>query len=101
MKLKYMIKNNDIILLATSLKDLALYYGISISGIKYKIKNNIVDFKKINTNLHDLWNEGYHYKIDQECGVVIVDNKDSNINNEDESTSSEEDSESQEDSGSQ
>ena len=69
MKLKYLVETDDQYLFANCLTDLGAYYGVTVSGIKYKIKNKLIDVKKIDIRLQDL---NYEYTIDK-YGAVTVD----------------------------
>ena len=71
MKLKYYIKNTDEVLLANCLHDLALHFNISLSGLKYRIKNKLMAVEKCDKNLYDL-SKVCKYDINK-FGVVIVD----------------------------
>ena len=68
MKLKYIVKTDDKYLFANSLKDLGAYYGVTVSGIKYKMKHNLIDITKMNRELQDL---KFDYTIDKN-GVVTA-----------------------------
>ena len=69
MKLKYLVQTDEKYLFANCLNDLGSYYGVTVSGIKYKIKNKLIDIHKIDTRLQNL---NYEYMIDK-YGVVTVD----------------------------
>ena len=69
MKLKYLIRCKDKYLFANSLEDLACYYNVSLSGIRYKIKHKLIDVQNINLKLQDLSN--VKYDIDKN-GIVTV-----------------------------
>ena len=69
MKLKYLVQTDEKYLFANCLNDLGSYYGVTVSGIKYKIKNKLIDIHKIDTRLQDL---NYEYTINK-YGVVTVD----------------------------
>ena len=43
MKLKYLVQTDEKYLFANCLNDLGAYYGVTVSGIKYKIKNKLID----------------------------------------------------------
>lgn len=72
MKLKYLIETDEKCLFANCLNDLGSYYGVTVSGMKYKIKNKLVDVKKINNELQDL---KFDYTIDK-YGVVSASKTD-------------------------
>ena len=66
MKLKYLIETDEKYLFANCLNDLGAYYNVTVSGMKYKIKNKLVNVTKINNELQDL---KFDYTIDK-YGVV-------------------------------
>ena len=68
MKLKYLVKQNDKYLFSNCLQDLASHYNVTVSGIKYKIRNNLIDIKKIDKQLQDL---DFDYKINK-YGVITA-----------------------------
>ena len=68
MKLKYLVKIDDKYLFANCLNDLGAYYGVTISGIKYKIKYKLIDVTKIDTQLQEL---KFNYTIDK-YGIVTA-----------------------------
>ena len=67
MKLKYLVETDEKCLFANCLNDLGAYYGVTVSGMKYKMKH-LVDVKKINAELQDL---KFDYTIDK-YGVVTA-----------------------------
>ena len=71
MKLKYVVKHEGQIFLATCLQDIALHFNMSLSGIKYKIKHNLLDIQRCNTELHDLSNVA-NYNINK-FGIVVIE----------------------------
>ena len=75
MKLKYLIKCEDRYLLATCLVDLANYYNVTLSGMRYKNKHKLVDLIKHNVELHNILKNKYEYSIDK-FGVVTIMAKD-------------------------
>ena len=54
MKLKYVIKEKNKIILANSLQDIADYKHISIDSLKYAIKYNRLNVNKINVKLKEV-----------------------------------------------
>ena len=74
MKLKYVVKHEEQILLSTCLQDLALHFNMSLSGIKYKIKHNLLDIQRCDTELHNLSNI-VNYNINK-FGIVVVEDQD-------------------------
>lgn len=78
MKLRYLVSCSDKLLFANSLQDIASYYNVTLSGIKYKIKHSLINIEKINVELQDFAKENIQYAIDK-YGVVTVfnDNVDS------------------------
>ena len=68
MKLKYLVKCKDRVLFANSLDDLACYYKVTLSGMRYKINHELIDLEKINYKLQNL---NVKYEIDNN-GVVTV-----------------------------
>ena len=73
MKLRYLVRCRDRLLFANSLQDIASYYTVTLSGIKYKIKHKLIDLERINVELQDFVNENIQYTIDK-YGVVTVIN---------------------------
>ena len=71
MKLRYLVRCSDKLLFANSLQDIASYYTVTLSGIKYKIKHKLIEIEKINVELQDFVNENIQYSIDK-YGVVTV-----------------------------
>ena len=71
MKLRYVVRCSDKLLFANSLQDIASYYTVTLSGIKYKIKHKLIDLEKINVELQDFAKENVKYTIDK-YGVVTV-----------------------------
>ena len=69
MKLKYLVETDDQYLFVNGLDDLASHYKISLPGVRYRMKHNLINIHKIDTRLQDL---NYEYTIDKN-GVVIVD----------------------------
>ena len=81
MKLKYLVTYKDRYLFANSLEDLAYYYNVTLSGIRYKIKHKLIDVQNMyNVELHNLIADDYKYSIDK-FGVVTVmrENVDKNV----------------------
>ena len=75
MKLKYIIKNPNNYLFANSLQDLALHYKVSLSGIKYKIKNKLINLESVeNLELHHLLKKDIKYDINK-YGIITVSNE--------------------------
>ena len=72
MKLKYLIEMDDKYLFANCLDDLASYFKLTLVGLRYRLKNNLLDFRKIDIKLQNVI---YDYTIDKN-GVVIVLKKD-------------------------
>ena len=68
MKLKYLIETDDKYLFANSLDDLASYNNITLAGIRYRMKNKLIDVKRIDTKLQHL---DFDYLIDKN-GIVTV-----------------------------
>ena len=72
MKLKYLVEMDDKYLFANCLDDLASYFKLTLIGLRYRIKNNLLDFSKIDIKLQHL---DFNYSIDRN-GVVIAMKKD-------------------------
>ena len=68
MKLKYLVKYDDHFLFANSLDDLASYYNITLAGVRYRMKNKLINITKINNKLQHL---KFDYTIDKH-GIVTV-----------------------------
>ena len=68
MKLKYLVNCKDKMLFANCLQDLASHYNVTVSGIKYKIKHNLIAITKIDIQLQDL---NFEYAINK-YGVVTA-----------------------------
>ena len=68
MKLKYLVKTGDKYLFANCMNDLASYFNVTISGIKYKITHKLIDVIKIDRQLQDL---KFDYIIDKN-GVITA-----------------------------
>ena len=68
MKLKYLVETKDKYLLANSLDDLASYHKITLAGIRYRMKKDLINIHRIDTQLQHL---DVDYTIDKN-GVVIV-----------------------------
>ena len=65
MKLRYIVRCSDKLLFANSLQDIASYYTVTLSGIKYKIKHKLINLEKINVELQDFAKENVEYTIDK------------------------------------
>ena len=74
MKLKYFVKKEGRMVFSNTLKDLALHLGLSLSGLKYQIKNKLLTVEKCDLELYEL-NKIVSYKINK-FGIVIVDTQD-------------------------
>ena len=83
-----MLEENKLIL-GTNMNDLSEYLGISLSNLKYKVKNSKIELRKVNIKAKELKQD---YIFDK-SGVIIIDcepqkdssdlNKDSsNVHNE-------------------
>ena len=68
MKLKYLVETDDKYLFANALDDLASYHKITLAGIRYRMKKDLINIQKINIKLQDIVCK---YDIDRN-GVVIV-----------------------------
>ena len=68
MKLKYFVETDDKYLFANSLDDLASYHKITLAGIRYRMKKDLINIHRIDTKLQHL---DFNYSIDKN-GVVIV-----------------------------
>ena len=71
MKLKYVINQKDKIILANTLEDIADYKNVSIDSLKYSIKHNKLNVKKINVKLKELAKTYPTYEIDSH-GIVTI-----------------------------
>ena len=71
MKLKYVINQKDKIILANNLEDIADYKNVSIDSLKYSIKHNKLNVKKINVKLKELAKTYPTYEIDSH-GIVTI-----------------------------
>ena len=69
MKLKYLIKCNDRYLFCHSLENLASHYNITLSGLRYRMKNKLIDIKKINIKLQHL--SSMEYEVNKH-GIVSI-----------------------------
>ena len=74
MKLKYVIKEKNKIILANSLQDIADYKHISIDSLKYAIKYNRLNVNKINVKLKEVAKTYPTYEIDVNGVVTIATN---------------------------
>ena len=74
MKLKYVINQKDKIILANNLEDIADYKNVSIDSLKYSIKHNKLNVKKINVKLKELAKTYPTYEIDINGVVTIATN---------------------------
>ena len=72
MKLKYLVETNDKYLFANCLDDLASYFKLTLVGLRYRMKKDLINIQKINIKLQHL---DFNYSIDKN-GVVIVLKKD-------------------------
>ena len=68
MKLKYLVKTDNKYLFANALDDLASYHKITLAGIRYRMKKNLINIHRIDSKLQHL---DFNYTIDKN-GVVIV-----------------------------
>ena len=68
MKLKYLVETDNKYLFANALDDLASYHKITLAGIRYRMKNDLINIHRIDTKLQHL---DFNYNIDRN-GVVIV-----------------------------
>ena len=68
MKLKYLVATDDKYLFANSLDDLASYHKITLAGIRYRMKKDLINIQKINIKLQDIVCK---YDIDKN-GIVMV-----------------------------
>ena len=68
MKLKYLVQTEDKFLFANCLDDLASYFKLTLIGLRYRMKNDLINIQKINIKLQHL---DFNYSIDKN-GVVIV-----------------------------
>ena len=68
MKLKYLVETDNKYLFANALDDLASYHKITLAGIRYRMKKDLINIRRIDIKLHDL---ACKYSIDKN-GVVIV-----------------------------
>ena len=71
MKLKYVVQCEDKFLFANCLDDLAYYYNVTLSGMRYKINHKLIDIKTVNLKLHNIIKDEYKYSIDK-FGVVTI-----------------------------
>ena len=74
MKLKYVINETNKIILANTLEDIADYKNVSIDSLKYSIKQNKLNVKKINVKLKELAKTYPTYEIDINGVVTIATN---------------------------
>ena len=68
MKLKYLVETDDRYIFANALDDLASYHKITLAGIRYRMKKDLINIQKINIKLQDIVCK---YDIDKN-GIVSV-----------------------------
>ena len=76
MKLKYVIKEKNKIILANSLQDIADYSNITIDSLKYSIKHKKLNVNKINVKLKEVAKTYTTYEIDLH-GIVTINTNNS------------------------
>ena len=68
MKLKYLVETDNKYLFANSLDDLVSYHKITLAGIRYRMKKDLINIRKIDSKLQDMT---FKYAIDKN-GVITV-----------------------------
>ena len=68
MKLKYLVETDEKYLFVNALDDLASYNNITLAGLRYRMKNKLIDVKKINLKLQQL---KFNFTIDKN-GIVTA-----------------------------
>ena len=62
MKLKYLVETDDNYLFANALDDLASYHKITLAGIRYRMKKDLINIHRIDIKLQDIVSK---YDIDK------------------------------------